>query len=386
MRRLVLGLMIFGGFVPVHAAQTDTALLEEKRNELKQMETRKKEIQLHLKESYLAEQEALKRIEELSQKIETLQKQIIQTNQQQKHTRLILSRQTHQVEQLKNQVQQHEQSIQKHVRSIYRFLKGKQALSLANFQDKLSYKNKLLMEQVLHHEILRLQDFYQKRQTLEKLLAPYQHRQGVQEQLFQEASGTKTVLEQKQQEHQRRLTNIQQDQQIYFRYLDELQQSMEKVTAELDHWEHQNLLASQFQESQGLFPLKRKLPPAVEGKLIQPFRKNKKTGQPTFQGITIATPEGSSMSAIALGKVVFAGALQGYRKLAIVDHGKNSFSVYGKLKVLHVAVGDFVEQGTRIGDTFSEPLFDRTEVYFEIRHQGASVNPLRWLKSGVYRR
>ena len=135
--RFLFILFLFLAFLPeidrerqiASAAQEGITAVQEKRNELKQMETRKKEIQLYLKESYLAEQDALIRIKELSSDIETLQQQIVQTTQQQKHTENILSRQTKEVAHLKQQIEKDDDSIQQRVRSIYRFLKGKQALS-----------------------------------------------------------------------------------------------------------------------------------------------------------------------------------------------------------------------------------------------------------------
>ena len=365
------------------AAQDGVEAAQKKRHELKQMEVRKKEIQLYLKESYLAEQDVRNRILELSLDFETLQQQIVQTTREQKHTDHVLSRQTKAVEHLKKRLEQHEHSIQQRVRSIYRVLKGRQVLSF--FQNNLSLKNSRLMAQVLRHEILLLEDFKKKRQSLEKMLKPYQQRQDIQEKLFQESSEIKQFLQQKQEEHQHQLLSIQQDQQVYFRYLDELQQSMEQVIEELDYLEHQEKLAEQFKKSQGLFPLKGKLPLPVEGRLIQSFRTKKQGSEPLlYRGITVETHQESVVSAIAPGKVVFADALKGYHQLVIVDHGSDSFSVYGKLKQLKVFVEEFVDVGAVIGTVSQEPITRKYHIYFEIRYKGKSVNPLHWFRSGTY--
>ncbi len=367
------------------AAQEEVVLTQKKRNELKQMEIRKKEIQLYLKESYLAEQGALQRIQELSSDIETLRQQIVQTTQQQKHTENILSRQTKEVVHLKQQVEQDQSSMRQHVRFIYRFLKGKQALSF--FEQPYSFKNQHLMELVLRHEALQFKNFYQKEPSLEKLLGPYQQRQSIQAQLFQKSSQSKELVEQKKQEHQQLVVNIQQDRQVYVRYLDELQQSMEQVIEDLDKLEQQEHLAQQFKNARGLLPLKGKLLPPVEGRLIQSFRdKKQRLDSLVSRGIIVETHKGSVVSAVASGKVVFAGALEGYRQLVIVDHGKGSFSVYGKLEKLRIALHEFVDRGTVIGQVSPELVTAKFHVYFEIRYQGKPVNPLLWFKANVYRK
>ncbi|MBF0276453.1 MAG: peptidoglycan DD-metalloendopeptidase family protein [SAR324 cluster bacterium] len=369
----------------VNAAQEGVSAIQKKQNELKQMETRKKEIQLYLKESFLAEQDARKRVNELSSDIETLQLKIVQTTRQQKHTENVLSRQTKEVEILKHLIEKDEESLRQRVRSIYKFLKGKQALSF--FQDRNSSKNQHLLELVLRHEVQHLQNYYKKSHSLEQLLGPYQQRQSIQEELFHESSEVKKLLEQKKQEHQRLLVAIQQDRQVYVRFLDDLQQSMEKVIDDLDKLELQEQLARRFIQSSGLFPLKGKLLPPVEGRMIQSYQdKSSHSVSNLYRGITIETRPDSPVSAIAAGKIVFAEALKGYHQLVIVDHGKNSFSVYGKLENLEVRLNEFVESGSIIGTVSKEPITSKFQIYFEIRHRGKPVDPLDWLKPKTFRR
>ena len=352
-------------FVPANPID---ALLTEKHQQLQQMTAKKKAIQSQINAGYRAEQNLLEKIEELSEERAALQKKNVQPLQ---HKSAPPPQQSQQIAHRAGQIHKQKQALNKLVRSIYMILKGKQVLSPPDFAGQLSDKNTHLMALVLRQKILHWQDFDEKQHTLEALLPPPQ-----------EGSTSQKVLEQKQQENQRLLSNLQQDQQVYFHYLDELQQSIETIQEALDALETQKMYALQFQQSQGLLPLKGKLPPPIAGKLLRAFRKNKKTGQPIFQGITIAAAQGGSMKAVALGKVVFAGALKGYGQLVIVDHGKNSFSVYGNLEQLAIKEGDYVGQDSVLGTVFSQAGLGKFEAYFEIRHNGASVNPLRWLKAG----
>ncbi|MBF0287533.1 MAG: peptidoglycan DD-metalloendopeptidase family protein [SAR324 cluster bacterium] len=358
-----------------------------KRNELKQKEIRKKEIQLHLQDSYLAEQDVFMKIKALSEDIETLQQQIVQTNEKQDHTKRVLARQAKEVLLLKNELREHEKNAQQRVRSIYKILKRKETQSLSFLRHDFSFKNINFVEFILGHEVATMQDFYKKKQSLQDLLGPYQQRKNTQEQLYQKAAENKQLLEQKQQEHQRLLVNIQQDRQIYYRYLEELQQSMGIVADELRYWEEQKQLFLSFQNTQGLLPLKGKLKSPIKARIIQPFRAKKKNiNKILYHGITLEAPKKSVIHAIAPGKVVFADTLPGYLQLIIVDHGKESFSVYGKLSRLKVSVGEFVAENTPVGFTSQEPVTSKFRAYFEIRYKGKSVDPLRWLKPGTYKR
>ena len=362
-----------------------SAQIQKQYNAIKQMETRKKEIQLHLQKSYSTEKDVLQKNKEVSQEIQTLHHQIHQTTQQMEHTERVLDRQTQKVQQLQAQIAEDQQSIQERIRSIYRFLKGKQALPQGQFPTSVSHKQTRFIEQILNNEVHVLQTYQNKRQSLKELLNPYHQRQELQQRLYHKKTSARQALEQKQQEHQRLLLNLQQDQQVYYRYLDELQQSMESATATLDDLQHQQQLASAFKTSKGLLPLKRKLLPPVEGRVLRPFKKQKQnTASPLYHGITIETTEQAFVSAIAPGKVVFAEPLKGYQHLVIIDHGRNSFSVYGHLTALKVNTRTYVDQGTPLGKVTQEPITSKFHTYFEIRHKGRSSNPLSWFKPGTY--
>jgi septal ring factor EnvC (AmiA/AmiB activator) len=96
-------------------------------------------------------------------------------------------------------------------------------------------------------------------------------------------------------------------------------------------------------------------------------------------GIAIAAPEGTAVSAIHGGEVAFAGAFVGFGNLVILDHGSRIFSLYGDLLETSVRQGDRVAAGQPVGTVGSAPN-GQPELYFELRVDGATVDPLQWLK------
>jgi septal ring factor EnvC (AmiA/AmiB activator) len=96
-------------------------------------------------------------------------------------------------------------------------------------------------------------------------------------------------------------------------------------------------------------------------------------------GIEIAASEGADALAVHDGVVAFAGPFSGFGNLVIVDHGAQSFSLYGNLLETNVAKGARVERGQTVG-TVGPTAAGPPGLYFELRVDGQPVDPLQWLK------
>jgi murein hydrolase activator len=102
-------------------------------------------------------------------------------------------------------------------------------------------------------------------------------------------------------------------------------------------------------------------------------------GASNANGIVIAAPEGSVVSAVHDGVVAFADPFGGFGNLVILDHGSQSFSLYGDLLEMSVKKGARIERGQAVGAVGPAPA-GPPELYFELRIDGQSVDPLQWLK------
>ncbi len=94
-------------------------------------------------------------------------------------------------------------------------------------------------------------------------------------------------------------------------------------------------------------------------------------------GLEIAARPGSEVRAIANGQVVYADFFRGYGNLMIVSHQGEYHTLYAQLDRLGKKTGDPVVTAELIGHS---GLAGRESIYFEIRHKGAPVDPLTWLK------
>jgi septal ring factor EnvC (AmiA/AmiB activator) len=123
---------------------------------------------------------------------------------------------------------------------------------------------------------------------------------------------------------------------------------------------------------------KGRLPFPVPGEIVGRFGKtfDRASGLNVFKkGIEIASSASSEIRAISPGKIVYAGELPTYGRLAIVDHGDHFYSICGHLGEIAKKVGDPVAMGEKIGvsDSSGNP------VYFEIRARNIPVDPLQWI-------
>jgi len=118
----------------------------------------------------------------------------------------------------------------------------------------------------------------------------------------------------------------------------------------------------------------------VTGRLTGRFgQSNRPAGTTVRNGIEIAVPEGTPVRAVHGGTVAFAGPFTGFGTLVIVDHGGSAFTLYGSLGSAAVDRGTGVDAGTELGRTGTGPD-SMPGLYFEVRIDGRSVDPLQWLK------
>jgi septal ring factor EnvC (AmiA/AmiB activator) len=96
-------------------------------------------------------------------------------------------------------------------------------------------------------------------------------------------------------------------------------------------------------------------------------------------GMEIASAVGAPVRAVHDGTVAFADTFAGYGKLVIVDHGGQTFSLYGHLLDIAVARGSRIRADEVVGSA-GFALLGVPGLYFELRVDGRPVDPLQWLR------
>ena len=131
-----------------------------------------------------------------------------------------------------------------------------------------------------------------------------------------------------------------------------------------------------------LRPFRGDLEPPVAGEVALPFGRQQQTRFGTTiirNGIEISAREGSLVKAVHEGQVAFADTFTGFGNLVILDHGGQSYSLYGYLSSLAVERGTHVDEQTILGTVGRAPA-GASALYFELRIDGEPVDPVEWLQ------
>jgi len=116
----------------------------------------------------------------------------------------------------------------------------------------------------------------------------------------------------------------------------------------------------------------------VTGTITSPFgwRSNPFGGSPEFhQGLDIAAPSGTTVTAAAGGTVIMAQWYGGYGNYILIDHGGGYSTGYGHLSAIYVSNGQSVSRGQAIGAVGSTGQSTGPHLHFEVRINGKPVDP-----------
>ena len=128
--------------------------------------------------------------------------------------------------------------------------------------------------------------------------------------------------------------------------------------------------ANSFSRMQG------RLKKPVKGTLAGLFGQDRGDGE-VWKGVfynTVPAP----VSSIASGTVTFAGELEGYGKVVVLNHGDGYVSIYSGLNEIDIAQNYAVNAGSKIGTSGTLPSGE-TGLYLEVRYNGQVMNPLSWI-------
>ena len=129
------------------------------------------------------------------------------------------------------------------------------------------------------------------------------------------------------------------------------------------------------------FPeLRGHLPWPAPGRLLARYGARRAAGGLRWRGVLIGARAGQPVRAVSHGRVVFADWLRGLGLLIILDHGDGWMTLYGHNASLYKEVGDWVRAGEVIASVGDSGGRERAALYFEIRHQGRPVDPVRWCR------
>lgn len=99
-------------------------------------------------------------------------------------------------------------------------------------------------------------------------------------------------------------------------------------------------------------------------------------------GVELVAKAGEQVRAIAPGQVAMVGALPGFERIVVIDHGGGYLSLTARLLTIDVEEGQEIEAGDVIGRVGPKAVADGlgTTVYVEIRHGQRPIDPRPYLR------
>ncbi|NOX76773.1 MAG: peptidoglycan DD-metalloendopeptidase family protein [Gammaproteobacteria bacterium] len=357
----------------------NTAKLEQLRVEIRQLreeldshQTRKRDLrqQLRTTERHIGKTAAL---------LKGLKRQL--TRQQRELTALHKRQQT-----LSHDLQKQRVALAQQIRAAYAIGQQEYLKILLNQQDPAAVTRTLTYYDYFHRaRLARIQDIDAKLADLHtvenrieqetKKLRENRHEQN-QEKARQEQTRSKrrqllARINQQISSKGQRLTQMLENERRLQQLLDQLAENSTAPPAEI---------TSEQGERRAFSTLRGQLEWPTRGRLSSRFGKPRNVGKLTWQGVSIAAPEGTEVRAISHGRIAYSNWLRGFGLLIIIDHGDGYMSLYGANQSLFKEVGDWVETGDAIASVGNSGGRKDTALYFEIRNRGKPTNPLKWCR------
>ncbi|AVO39338.1 M23 family metallopeptidase [Pukyongiella litopenaei] len=112
------------------------------------------------------------------------------------------------------------------------------------------------------------------------------------------------------------------------------------------------------------------------------YRRDPKTGgRRLHKGSDFAGTHGTDVFATAEGVVTHAGWQSGYGRLIRIQHEFGTETYYAHLSNIRVKKGQRVSRGDHIGDMGNTGRSTGTHLHYEVRVNGAPVNPMTYIKA-----
>jgi murein DD-endopeptidase MepM/ murein hydrolase activator NlpD len=124
----------------------------------------------------------------------------------------------------------------------------------------------------------------------------------------------------------------------------------------------------------------------VDASIGTPYRKAGSAWSSGYHtGVDFPVPTGTSVKAVASGRVVSAGWGGAYGYQVVIRHADGKYSQYAHLSALTVRSGQQVSSGQRIARSGSTGNSSGPHLHFEVRTgpgYGSDIDPLAYLRSG----
>ncbi len=288
---------------------------------------------------------------------------------------------------LKQKIREKEKYAHQRLVALYK-LSNLGHISLLSTADSVYdfFFRKTALERILQADETILNQFIQNQGRLQENLARQKKRMQAKRSLEQKYMDQIDLMANKRVERNELLTYIRNKKKmktVVIRNLKQAADLLDKKIEALTSETQEDAEPSAYTASKKFLDQKGLLMMPVKGKIISRFGsfKNNKFNVTNFRsGIDIRADKGEPIRAVSDGKILFADWFKGYGNMVIIDHGDSYYTVYAHMEDIFKTKGDVVERGEVVATVGDSGSLNGAELYFEVRHHGKPIDPLKWLK------
>jgi murein hydrolase activator len=348
----------------IQKGQQDVAALTRRENDIIQ----------HLNQVELALNTSRRRATDLKQEIQKLERMIDEASMAS--------------EELRKRIHSNKQYVRGRLVALYKMSRlGKFNLLASADSVNEFIQRKVALEQILAYDEKVQQDLVKDQAELKNLLKSLDGHIAIKSAHAAEYQKQTRLMSQERARRTQLLAEIRNRKSLELAAIDALTRAADDLghkikmlqTEKIEAIPDKNALQPAFHAHKGLLIM------PVKGKIINLFGsyKNTKYNITNFRsGIDIQADRGEPIRSVFKGKVIFSNWFKGYGNMIIIDHGNSYYTVYAHMEETFKSKGDAVDAGeviATVGDTGS---LTGVKLYFEVRHHGKPMNPLKWLKKG----
>ncbi len=374
--------LLVWGFLPVSTslARTDSTNTAIKTNRI-HIGKLEHEIQHHLekiRQNSKREISLLSELQQIDEKLHTDKKKLADLTQQLAEQQKLLEVETKKLDRITSARDTVRLHLEKRLRSFY--LMGKTgflnvAFSRKNLPELMLFND--AYKQMLQYDQTIIRKYRTIITDLTKAKQEIELQKNILADLVRQAEKEEQTLQVVRLEKSRLLTRIKSQKGLYEQAIREMQRAEHDLTKTIAR-----LQQKKKNKKRGFLLNKGRMQGPVEGQLVVRFGEMVDDG--SSKGIIIHTEENTPVVSIYTGKILFAGYKLGYGNMVIIDHGLGYYTITAHLDNILVKNGDRVLGGQQIGTTGDMATLFSKGLYFEIRKNSTTLDPLVWLSANAY--
>jgi len=386
--------LLFTIFLALNAhAEKDLRKLEDevidRKGKLSDIDKKIKKEKKKIKKVEKEESTTTNQLNAIDKKLSKNRNELYSLNRRLKNLKKDVATANTQLDQINKDIIQRKELFSKRLIALYKYKRSGGILKVifsSHSYPELSQRTKFI-KMILSSDIQIIDHFFKQLSLVKEKRETLQENQKSLEKVKNSILKKKSQIDDQKKKKTVLLKKIRNEKKTYQAAVEELEKASRELQSLIDRLQREIAGKKKHfipEDAKRFEALKGKLLFPLSGKIISSYgnRTDPQLNTVIFQkGIEISAKQGQEVRAIYEGTVLYADWFKGYGNIIIIDHGGSYYSLSAHVSKFFKSVGERVEAGEVIalaGDTGS---LKGNCLYFELRHHGKPLNPLKWLQN-----